>query len=130
MNTVSTGGPLQSQPWPEELKVKHDKRLLVVTFDNGDVFDLPAEYLRVESPSAEVQGHGASQKVTVAGKKEVTITEIQPVGHYAVRLLFDDGHQTGLYSWNTLHKLGAEQSAIWARYLNALAEQNLSREHA
>lgn len=93
-------------PWPTEIKLRKDKRSLVVTFANGDLSDLPAELLRIESPSAEVQGHGPGQKVIVTGKHNVTITEIQPVGHYAVRLVFDDGHNTGLYTWDYLHKLG------------------------
>jgi DUF971 family protein len=93
-------------PWPTEIKLRKDKRSLVVTFVNGDLSDLPAELLRVESPSAEVQGHGPGQKVILTGKHNVTITEIQPVGHYAVRLVFDDGHNTGLYTWDYLHKLG------------------------
>ena len=95
-----------SVPWPAEIKLCKDKRSLLVTFDNGDLSDLPAELLRVESPSAEVQGHGPGQKIIVTGKQNVTITEIQPVGHYAVRLVFDDGHNTGLYTWDYLHKLG------------------------
>jgi DUF971 family protein len=93
-------------PWPTEIKLRKDKRSLLVTFDNGDASDLSAELLRVESPSAEVQGHGPGQKITVTGKQHVMIAEIQPVGHYAVRLIFDDGHNTGLYTWDYLHKLG------------------------
>ncbi len=94
-----------SSPWPTEIKLRQDKRSLLVTFDNGDISDLPAELLRVESPSAEVQGHGPGQKITVTGKQDVTITQVEPVGHYAVRLVFDDGHNTGLYTWDYLHKL-------------------------
>ncbi len=95
-------------PWPIEIKLSKDKRNLSVAFDNGDVSDLAAELLRVESPSAEVQGHAPDQKITVTGKQNVTILEIQPVGHYAVRLIFDDGHNTGLYTWEYLHKLGRQ----------------------
>ena len=95
-----------SAPWPTEIKLRKDKRSLLVTFDNGDISDLPAELLRVESPSAEVQGHGPGQKITVTGKQDVKITQVEPVGHYAVRLVFDDGHNTGLYTCDYLHKLG------------------------
>ncbi len=94
-----------SAPWPTEIKLRKDKRSLAVTFDNGDVADIAAELLRVESPSAEVQGHAPDQKITVTGKQNVMIMEVQPVGHYAVRLVFDDGHNTGLYTWDYLHKL-------------------------
>ena len=92
-----------SAPWPTEIKLRKDKRSLLVTFDNGDTADISAEFLRVESPSAEVQGHTPGQKITVTGKQNVSILEIQPVGHYAVRLVFDDGHNTGLYTWDYLH---------------------------
>lgn len=93
-------------PWPSEIRLGKDRRRLLVTFDNGHVSDLSAELLRVESPSAEVQGHGPGQKITVTGKQDIGIADIQPVGHYAVRLVFDDGHNTGIYTWDYLHKLG------------------------
>lgn len=107
------------QNWPSELRLAKDKRTLSVTFEDGTQFDLPAEYLRVESPSAEVQGHHPSQKITVTGKQNVAIAAIEPVGNYAVRLVFDDGHATGLYSWDYLAELGAGLGTVWAAYLAA-----------
>lgn len=106
-------------PWPTEIRLSQDKRTLTVSFDSGERFALPAEYLRVESPSAEVQGHHPSQKQTVEGKQAVAISEIQPVGNYAVRLVFDDGHDTGLYAWDYLFELGSELDSRWLAYLIA-----------
>lgn len=103
-------------------------RTLEVTFDDGTAVTLPAEYLRVESPSAEVQGHAPAQKKIVAGKAEVAIGSVEPIGHYAVRIRFSDGHDTGIYSWNTLHMLAAEYPQRWQAYLHALAERQLSRQ--
>ena len=114
--------------WPDELRLRQGGAVLTVSFDNGERHDLPAEYLRVESPSAEVKGHGAGQEVTVPGKRNVTITQIEPVGNYAVRLVFSDGHSTGLYSWDYLARLGREQEHLWAAYLARLEEQGLSRD--
>ena len=121
--------PMQiaSSPWPVEVRVKRAERRLEVDFDDGASFSLPAELLRVESPSAEVQGHTPSQKVTVGGKSEVGIRELDPVGNYAVRILFDDGHSTGIYTWSYLHKLGREQDQLWSAYLEALKAKGLSR---
>ena len=116
-----------SRAWPTELRLNRAERVLAVTFDDGSRFELPAEYLRVESPSAEVQGHGPGQRRTVAGKRGVAITAVEPVGNYAVRLLFDDGHDTGLYSWTYLHELGTGQQAKWAAYLAELEKAGLSR---
>lgn len=96
-------------PWPTEIRLKKSERVLHITFDNGETLKLPAQLLRVESPSAEVQGHAPSQKVIVTGKENVAITQVEPVGHYAVRLIFDDGHKTGLYTWDYLYKLGQFQ---------------------
>ena len=115
-------------PWPTELKYSKETRALSVTFDDGSSFRLPAEYLRVESPSAEVQGHGAAQKQTVAGKRKVGIAALEPVGRYAVRIVFDDGHDTGLYSWTYLHELGVEQAKRWADYEARLAAARLGRD--
>ncbi|HSI42033.1 MAG TPA: DUF971 domain-containing protein [Xanthobacteraceae bacterium] len=114
--------------WPTELRLHQDRRTLTVSFEDGAVFTLPAEYLRVESPSAEVQGHSPSDRQLIAGKREVRIQEIVPVGHYAVRLIFDDSHATGIFTWDTFHELGREQDERWTRYLQALAAKNLSRE--
>ena len=103
--------------WPTELRLAPDKRTLTVAFESGETFALPAEYLRVESPSAEVQGHSPSEKKTVTGKDKVTIVAVEPVGNYAVRLVFDDGHNTGLYAWDYLHELGRELDSRWLAYL-------------
>ena len=115
-------------PWPLDIRYDRAKRALAIAFEDGTKFELPAEYLRVESPSAEVQGHGASTKVTVAGKKNVTISKIEPVGNYAVRLIFDDGHDTGLFSWDYLFKLGAEKTKRWFEYESRLKDAGLKRE--
>lgn len=101
---------------------------LEVSFDDGENFRLPCEYLRVESPSAEVQGHGPGQKVLVAGKRDVNIAAIEPIGHYGVLLRFDDGHASGIYSWTLLHALGLEHEARWANYLAALEAAGATRE--
>jgi DUF971 family protein len=113
--------------WPTELKLGKDKRVLTVAFDDGAQFALPAELLRVLSPSAEVQGHSPEQRVTVPGKKNVRIVQMEPVGTYAVRITFDDGHNTGLYMWDYLRDLGENQEARFRSYLNELAEKGLSR---
>ncbi|MBV1800126.1 gamma-butyrobetaine hydroxylase-like domain-containing protein [Siccirubricoccus sp. G192] len=115
-------------PTPTELRLKRAERVLEVAFDDGARFALPAEYLRVESPSAEVQGHSPDQKVTVSGRREVGIMRIEPVGHYAVRIVFDDLHDSGIYSWDYLYRLGAEQAERWAAYEAELATKGLSRD--
>ena len=112
---------------PTEIRLDRAARVLRVTFDDGARYALPAEYLRVESPSAEVQGHGPGQKTIVGGKRNVGIGAVEPVGHYAVRLVFDDGHDTGIFSWEYLHELGMEQERRWADYLDAVAARGLSR---
>lgn len=113
--------------WPTELRLKQAERILEITFDDGARFRLPAEYLRVESPSAEVQGHGGGPKQLVPGRSGVGIVKIEPVGHYAVRLVFDDRHDTGIYSWSYLYQLGQEQQSRWAAYLAALKQAGLKR---
>jgi DUF971 family protein len=115
-------------PVPTELRLKRAEKVLVVTFDDGVSYTLPAEYLRVESPSAEVQGHTPDQKVLVWGRRHVGILSVEPVGNYAVRIVFDDLHDTGIYSWDYLRTLGAEYETRWARYLDELAARSLSRE--
>lgn len=100
-----------------EIRLRRSARLLQVSFADGSRFELPFEYLRVHSPSAEVKGHGPGQEVLVLGKENVGITAIEPVGQYAVKLVFDDGHDSGLYTWKYLHELGREREANWARYL-------------
>ena len=113
--------------WPTELRLDKDKRVLTVTFDDGRSFALPAELLRVLSPSAEVQGHSPEQRVTVGGKKNVSIVRLEPVGNYAVRIMFDDGHDTGLFVWEYLRELGENREARWQSYLQDLAAKRLSR---
>ena len=114
--------------WPTEIRLKTAEKRLEITFEDGTRFDLPAEYLRVESPSAEVQGHGPGQKTLVDGRAHVGIANIEAVGNYAVRLIFDDRHDTGIYSWEYLYTLGREQEKRWQEYLRALEQRGLSRE--
>jgi DUF971 family protein len=115
-------------PWPTDIRVDRREKRLHITFDNGDSFTLPAEFLRVESPSAEVQGHGPGQKVTIAGRRHVGIMDVEPVGNYAIKIKFDDMHDTGIYSFGYLHFLGMKQDDLWQGYLEALEQQGLSRE--
>ena len=122
--------PAETRSWPTELRLAKDRRSLTISFEDGSSFVLPAEYLRVESPSAEVQGHNPDERVTVAGKREVGIMEVNPIGNYAVRLVFDDMHSTGIYSWDYFHQLGREQASRWARYLEELEAKKLSRDPA
>jgi DUF971 family protein len=121
-------GELGAIHWPVEIRLKKAEKILEVDFDDGARFRFPAELLRVESPSAEVQGHGPSQKQIVAGRAHVGILDLEPVGNYAIRIKFDDLHDTGIYSWRYLYELGQKQDETWARYLAALAERGLSRE--
>lgn len=116
------------QNWPTEIRLSKDRRTLSVTFESGEQHQLPAEYLRVESPSAEVQGHGPGQKKVVAGKLNVEIIAVQPVGNYAVKLVFDDMHDTGIYGWDTLADMGRERAVRWAAYLDSLSAAGLVRE--
>lgn len=116
-----------AESWPTELRLDKDKRILTVSFDDGKSFTIPAELLRVLSPSAEVQGHSPEQRVTVAGKRNVGIARLEPVGNYAVRIVFTDGHDTGLYVWEYLRELGEEKEARWQEYLKDLAAKRLSR---
>jgi len=117
-----------SAPWPTELRLLKEEGRLEIEFSDGCTHSLPAEYLRVESPSAEVQGHGAGQKQIVAGRRRVKITALEPVGHYAVRILFDDRHDTGIYSWSYLRELGDSYAERWAAYEAALSARGLSRD--
>ncbi|PIQ36645.1 MAG: 1-(5-phosphoribosyl)-5-((5-phosphoribosylamino)methylideneamino)imidazole-4-carboxamide isomerase [Lysobacterales bacterium CG17_big_fil_post_rev_8_21_14_2_50_64_11] len=116
-----------SAPRPTDITLRRASHTLEVAFDSGECFALPFEYLRVESPSAEVQGHGPGQKVLVAGKRDVGIDAIEPVGRYAVLLRFSDGHASGIFSWETLYTLGREYEPRWAAYLAAIAAANASR---
>ncbi len=114
-------------PHPTDIRLHRVSRVLEIRFDDGAHYKLPCEYLRVYSPSAEVRGHGPGQEVLQVGKENVNITAIEPVGHYAVKIYFDDGHNTGLYTWDLLHKLGAHQPALWRNYLDALAKAGHQR---
>lgn len=116
------------EPWPVEIRIVSAEKRLEVDFDDGVTVDLPAELLRVESPSADVQGHGPGQKRIVAGKRDVAIGEVRPVGNYAVRICFDDGHETGIFTWQYLRTLGEDKERLWEGYLRALADKNLSRD--
>jgi DUF971 family protein len=114
-------------PWPTELRLRKDRKSLAVSFESGESFDLSAEYLRVRSPSAEVQGHSPSERRVVAGKRDVQILELHPVGNYAVRLVFDDMHSTGIFSWDYLFELGENREQYWRDYLGELEKNNLAR---
>ena len=113
---------------PTEIRLKKEEKILEVDFDDGKSFALPAEYLRVESPSAEVRGHSPSQKQTIGGRRHVGILELEPVGNYAIKIKFDDLHDTGLYSWDFLYVLGENHDEIWQSYLEALEAKGLSRD--
>ena len=117
-----------SEIWPTELKVSNQGRVLKISFDNGAAYDIPAELLRVESPSAEVKGHGPGQEQLVFGKRLVSITGVEPIGTYAAKINFSDGHSTGLYTWAYLEKLGREQGQIWSVYLEKLQQAGKTRE--
>ena len=114
--------------WPTELKLHKGGKTLTVSFDNGERFDLSAEYLRVKSPSAEVQGHSAEERKTVPGKRDVAVIEVLPVGNYAVRLVFDDLHSTGIFGWDYLAELGRNHARYWQDYLDELAAKNMTRD--
>jgi DUF971 family protein len=123
------GEPLlaSNNPWPTELRLRKDRRILVISFDDGESYELSAEYLRVRSPSAEVQGHSPSERRIIAGKRDVRILELHPVGNYAVRLAFDDLHSTGIFTWDYLSELGRNHELYWRQYLGELQEKGLSR---
>lgn len=118
------------RPWPTELRLSKGGDGLTVAFDDGSRYSLSAEFLRVLSPSAEVKGHGPGQRNTVPGKRDVRIIEVVPIGNYAVRLVFDDLHSTGIYSWAYLHSLGVEHDSLWSGYLAELAQNGLDRSPA
>lgn len=119
---------MTSAPKPTDINLHQKSRILEVAFEDGSHYELPCEYLRVYSPSAEVQGHGPGQEVLQIGKENVNITGIEPVGNYAVKLEFDDGHNTGIYSWDTLYVLGRDQEEKWARYLERLEKAGHKRK--
>ncbi len=117
-----------ADPWPLELLSKQNGRVLAIRYDSGESFDLDAEFLRVESPSAEVKGHGPGQEQLVFGKRSISMVELEPIGTYAVRIIFSDGHSTGLYTWDYLAKLGRERATIWQAYLEKLAKAGKARD--
>ncbi len=114
--------------WPLEVRLKAAEKRLEVDFDDGRCFSFPAEFLRVESPSAEVQGHGPGQRKTIPGRRHIGIMGLEPVGNYAIRIKFDDLHDTGIFSWAHLHDLGERQEELWGAYLEALEREGLSRD--
>ena len=128
MNEPTKKSPaLEIDVWPEEIRLAKSKSLLDVRFDNGKSFTLSAELLRVESPSAEVQGHGPGQKITPVGKRDILIRSIEPVGNYAIRIGFSDGHNTGIFSWNTLYDYGLRHDELMTNYLSRLRNDRNSR---
>jgi DUF971 family protein len=120
----------KTTPSPTEIKLHQKSRVLEIAFADGKRFSLPFEFLRVHSPSAEVRGHGPGQEVLQVGKKDVDITNIEPVGSYAVQLVFSDGHDSGLFSWDTLYDMGANQDTMWKHYLERMQAAGASREAA
>ena len=125
--TAAPFGP-ENKHWTTEIRLKAADRVLEIDFDDGRSFRLPAELLRVESPSAEVQGHGRDQKRILAGRSHVGIMKVEPVGNYAIRINFDDLHDTGIFSWDYLRHLGEHQDSLWQTYLEALERDGLSRD--
>lgn len=119
---------MSDTPKPVDIKLHQKSRVLEISFDDGAAFQLPCEYLRVYSPSAEVRGHGPGQEVLQLGKEDVNIKNIEPVGNYALKLEFDDGHNTGLYSWDTLYQLGQNQESLWQEYLEKLEKAGHKRK--
>jgi DUF971 family protein len=118
----------KTTPTPTEIKLHQKSRVLEITFADGKTFNLPCEFLRVHSPSAEVRGHGPGQEVLQVGKKDVGISQIEPVGTYAVQLFFSDGHDTGIYSWDLLYDYGLHQQEMWAHYLQRMQDAGASRD--
>lgn len=118
----------EAERWPTELRLKSAEKRLEVDFDDGRGFSFPAEFLRVESPSAEVRGHGPGQRTLVVGRRHVGIMRLEPVGNYAVRIVFDDLHDTGIYSWRYLYELGENRDRLWQAYLAAVEARGLSRD--
>ena len=128
MSEASGDESYGARHWPTEVRLNRADKVLEVAFEDGGRYRYPAEYLRVESPSAEVRGHGPGEKQIIAGRRHVGILNLEPVGNYAIRIIFDDLHNTGLYSWALLRELGENQDEIWQHYLDALVERGLSRD--
>lgn len=127
-STNTKAEPRGQQHHPVEIRLNHDENTLEVDYKSGEAISLPAELLRVESPSAEIQGHSPDEKKILGGRKEVAIIEIKPVGNYAIEIKFDDLHDTGIYTWDYMFELGRNQDAIWAEYLKNLEAAGLKRE--
>ncbi|MBP2305087.1 DUF971 domain-containing protein [Azospirillum melinis] len=125
---AGTGDGFGTVHWPTEIRLKKEEKRLEVDFDDGRTFSYPAEFLRVVSPSAEVQGHNPNQKQTVAGRRHVGIMRLEQVGNYAIRIVFDDLHDSGIFTWKYLYEIGTEQEALWAEYLEELQAKGLSRD--
>jgi len=123
-----TSDGFSSEHWPTEIRLKAAEKILEIDFDDGSRFALPAELLRVESPSAEVQGHGPEDKKLVTGRRHVGIMRVEPVGNYAIRIVFDDLHDTGIYSWQYLYRLGRNKDQVWQDYLDDLTTEGGSRD--
>lgn len=118
----------EQTPWPTEIRLKPATAELHIAFDDGAAFTFTAEFLRVHSPSAEIKGHGDTERKIVGGKKSVTISTVEPTGNYAIRPIFSDGHSTGIFSWNYLYEIGRDHDSLWRQYLQDLEERGLSRE--
>ena len=118
----------ERQDWPAEIRLAKGRAAIVLVFDDHRRIELEAEYLRVKSPSAEVRGHGPGEGITVAGKRSVLISGLEPVGNYAIRIVFDDGHATGIYSWAYLRELDTDRARIWGEYLQELAVKGMTRD--
>ncbi len=123
-----TSDGFSSEHWPTEIRLKAAEKVLEIDFDDGSRFALPAELLRVESPSAEVQGHGPDEKKLITGRRHVGIMRVEPVGNYAIRIVFDDLHDTGIFSWQYLYRLGRNKDQIWQDYLDDLTTEGGSRD--
>jgi len=123
-----TSDGFSSEHWPTEIRLKAAEKILEIDFDDGSRFALPAELLRVESPSAEVQGHGPEDKKLVTGRRHVGIMRVEPIGNYAIRIVFDDLHDTGIYSWQYLYRLGRNKDQVWQDYLDDLTTEGGSRD--
>lgn len=128
LNTTSTTAPVSTSPWPTDITADRQAKTLTVAFQSGESFTFPAEYLRVMSPSAEVQGHSPLDRKTVGGKRSVGIVDLEQVGNYALKIIFDDQHDTGMYTWDLLYQLGRDHDALWAEYLGELEAKGLSRD--
>jgi len=126
--TENSSNPYSPQHRPTEIRLKHEEKVLEIDFEDGKSFSLTAELLRVESPSADVQGHGPGQKKTIAGRRHVGIMKLVPVGNYAIQINFDDLHDTGIFSWDTLYDYGERQEELWREYLESIEKQGLSRD--